>query len=524
MLRQRSFLLGLCLSSLSIGELADAQTPLTAELFANGFNRPVWIGSPPGEKERMFVVEQNTALVRIIKNGAILPTPFINLLSKVNVSGNERGLLGFAFHPNYAANGFFYVNYTKSGASSGATMVERYQVSATNPDVANPSSATTMIGPISQPASNHNGGNIVFGPDGYLYIGMGDGGGAGDTPCNAQNPGTLLGKMLRIDVDNGGAAPPTNPFVGNPAFLNEIWAYGLRNPWRFSFDSANGDLYIGDVGQNAVEEIDWVPGTSTGGENYAWKVMEGNNCFSVAGCGAFSVPACNDASFTDPIRTFNHSAGHCSVTGGHVYRGCAIPDLAGTYFYADFCSNRIWSFQLNAGHVINFMDRTAELDPPGAQSITSISSFGVDECGEIYICDLNGGEIFKIVPNVPAPGADLGNGKVGGNGLVPTLDVCGLLNGGNSADVSLTDAPATTLTLLFASLNQNPVNTLGGTIIPDLNGVAQFSIFTGAGGSWVLTVPGGFGTFSVYVQAIIDDPAASFGVGISNAWRLDFLP
>src|SRR5690606_31523463 len=191
------------------------------------------------------------------------------------LSGSERGLLGLAFHPNYEQNGRFYVNYTKSGSNSGDTIIEQYTVSASNPDVADPNSAVVVLGPVNQPNSNHNGGHLEFGPDGFLYAGFGDGGGAGDTPCNAQNGNLLLVKMLRLDVDNGGAAAPGNPFIGNPNFDDRIWAYGLRNPWRFSFDRGTGDLYIGDVGQNSREEIDYVPASSTGGENYGWKMMEG---------------------------------------------------------------------------------------------------------------------------------------------------------------------------------------------------------------------------------------------------------
>ncbi len=369
---------------------ADAQTLRTTRI-AQGFSLPLYVTSPPNDAARLFVVEQ-AGRIEIIKNGTVLPTPFLNITSIV-LSGGERGLLGLAFHPNYAANRRFYVYYTRQ--TDGAIVVARYTASE-NPDRANPGSAQTVIVIPHPGASNHNGGCIQFGPDGYLYFGTGDGGSSGDPPCNAQNGLVLLGKILRIDVNGASpyVIPPTNPFVGDPAFLDEIWAYGLRNPWRFSFDAVTGDLYTGDVGQDTIEEVDFQPGSSTGGENYGWKIMEGNNCFSSANC--INPPPCNSPLFTDPIWTYTHPGGNCSVTGGYVYRGNLIPSLRGTYFFADYCSAKIWSFQFVGGAVTNFTDRTAELAPRGA-TINSITSFGEDANGELYIVD-QGGEIFKILP------------------------------------------------------------------------------------------------------------------------------
>ena len=276
-------------------------------------------------------------------------------------------------------------------------MIARYQVSG-DPDVAN--TTETQLLTISQPFANHNGGNLVFGPDGYLYVGMGDGGSGGDPLDNGQSDSTLLGKMLRIDVDVNSspfyAVPASNPNPGAGDPLGLIWAKGLRNPWRFSFDRGNGDLYIGDVGQNEWEEIDWVPSTSTGGENYGWRIFEGNHCYDPS-----PAPMCPATTgFTMPVYEYNHSSGTptgCSVTGGFVYRGCALPDLHGTYFFSDDCSAFIRTFEISGGVVTNEQDRTAALDPPGSQTIDSVVAFGEDARGEIYIAD-QGGEVFKIIP------------------------------------------------------------------------------------------------------------------------------
>ena len=499
---------------------ASAQTALKTVRIASGFSAPLWAGSPPGDMDRIFVVEQATGRIKIIKNGVVLGTPFINLAAKI-ATGSERGLLGLTFHPDYDTNGFFFVNYTKSSPDLGATIVERYQVSAGNPDVADAGSGVVMLGPILQPFSNHNGGCIQFGPDGYLYVGLGDGGSGGDPGCRAQNGLTELGKLLRIDVDNGGAAPATNPFVGDPNFLDKIWAYGLRNPWRFAFDRENGDLYIGDVGQNAREEIDWVPGTSLGGENYGWKVMEGNNCFSTSACGV--VPPCNSPLFTDPVQTYTHGSG-CSVTGGYVYRGCAIPDLQGTYFYADYCSNTIWSFKLVGGVVTGLQTRTAELAPGGGLSIDSITSFGETACGEMLIVD-QGGEIYQILADAPDTGTDLANGLAGSNGLIPELSACGLLDTGNSAQINLRDARANAFCLLFVSTGLNPQPFRGGTLLPDIT-VAHFTfpLTTNVDGEIAFTAQGGGGPFDFFLQYGIDEPSLPRGAALSNALKLTWQP
>ena len=314
-------------------------------------------------------------MIRIIDaTGAVLVTPFINLIDTV-VSGGEQGLLGLAFHPDYASNGFFYVNYTRSGAPLDQTVIERYSVSAGDPDVADPTSGFEIL-VIDQDFSNHNGGDIHFGPDGYLYIGMGDGGDA----VTAQDLGALLGKMLRIDVDGGSpyAIPPDNPFVGTPTARDEIWAWGMRNPYRWSFDRATGDMLIGDVGEGSWEEVDFIPAASGGGENFGWPCREGAHDFDTTG------PTCGGA-LVDPVLEYPHDDG-CTIIGGYVYRG-SIPGLAGTYIYNDWCSGITW-----------FGTQTS----PGVWQSTvwdtlptfSIVGYGEDEAGELY---LNlGGEIARF--------------------------------------------------------------------------------------------------------------------------------
>ncbi|UCG33591.1 MAG: PQQ-dependent sugar dehydrogenase, partial [Phycisphaerales bacterium] len=394
--------LSCCIILVAGAHPARAQTPLTTELVASGLARPVFVTAPPGDKDRVFIVEQrsgSTGRIRIVvlATGVLNPTPFLSITGLS--TGNEQGLLGLAFHPDYWNNGYFYVNYT----AGGFTYIERYTVSP-DPDVADASSAA-LIMRFGQPYTNHNGGWIGFGPnDGYLYIGSGDGGSAGDPGNRAQDiTSQKLGKVLRIDVDADDfptdptanyAIPPDNPFVG-VAGDDEIWAYGLRNPWRNSFDAETGDLWIADVGQSAWEEIDFQPADSAGGENYGWRCYEGDAAYNTTGCAAAST-------MEFPIHAYSHGGGRCSVTGGYVYRGCEIPDLAGTYFFADYCSAQIWSFRFDGVTVSEFTDRTAELDPPGALAITSITSFGEDAFGELYICDL-GGEVFRIVPAVANP-------------------------------------------------------------------------------------------------------------------------
>jgi glucose/arabinose dehydrogenase len=316
--------------------------------------------------------------IRIVRDGALVPAPFLDIGDRVGASGSEQGLLGLAFHPDYAANGLFFVNYTDR---QGSTVVARFSVSS-DPDRAEPGSEAILL-TLAQPAANHNGGNLVFGPDGYLYIGTGDGGAAGDQFGNGQNGQTLLGAMLRLDVD--GAQPFTipadNPFVGNPDVRDEIWAIGLRNPWRYAFDRLTGDLYIADVGQNKYEEVNFQPAASPGGQNYGWPIMEAAHCFP-------EERACEQAGLTLPVVEYDHTLG-CSITGGYVYRGAEQPLLAGIYLFGDYCSGRIWGLARSA----DGRWQTAQL----AQADLRISAFGEDEAGELYLVDLTGGDLYRIV-------------------------------------------------------------------------------------------------------------------------------
>jgi glucose/arabinose dehydrogenase len=338
---------------------------------------------------RLFLTLQTGRIV-IFSGGQVLPAPFLDLTALVSCC-IERGLLSMAFHPQYASNGFFFVDYTNT---AGNTVIARYKVSPGDPNSADPSSGVILL-TILQPFANHNGGELQFGPDAYLYIGMGDGGSANDPMCNGQRNDTLLGKLLRIDVDQNVSSPPfygipaTNPFASGGA-MPEIWAKGLRNPWRFSFDRATGDLYIGDVGQDTREEIDFQPRASSGGENYGWKIMEGTLCGAggASGCPA-GVPACNSASFKYPIYEYSHAgSGGCtgSVIGGYVYRGAADPALDGIYLYGDYCLG--WLF-----------GNSRMLSP----NVPELTTFGEDSAGELYL-GAQTGDLYRIVaPAAPAP-------------------------------------------------------------------------------------------------------------------------
>lgn len=394
-------------------------TPLTTVRVASGLSNPLFVTAPPGDTTRAFIVEQRSGSVGRIRvlnlpGNTLEATPYLSI-SPV-ATGSEQGLLGLAFHPDYMTNGYFWVNFTEAG---GTTRIVRYRANPPASNTADAGSATNLLS-INQPFSNHNGGWMAFGPDGYLYISTGDGGSGNDPGNRAQNVNILLGKMLRIDVDGADdipgnddddgqigvtappyTIPPTNPFAGGGG-AGEIWAYGLRNPWRPSFDRDTGDLFIADVGQNVWEEINFQEAGAAGGRNYGWRCMEGLNCTGLTGC------TCNGPTLTLPFYTYNHSTdgGSCSITGGYVYRGCQIPDLQGTYFFADYCSSRIKSFRYDpVGGMTEFENRTAELDPPGAQAISSITSFGEDADGELYICD-QGGEVFKIIPVTPGTDCD----------------------------------------------------------------------------------------------------------------------
>lgn len=371
------FALMACTDSVAPPDGSGEPPELRLVSVAGGLTAPVHLTAPPGDA-RLFVVEQ-PGRIRIIENGALRGEPFLDITANVG-SGGERGLLGLAFHPDYASNGYFFVDYTDRG---GDTRIERYRVSP-DPNRADPASAKLIL-TVQQPFANHNGGLVAFGPDGMLYIGLGDGGSGGDPLGHGQNRGTLLGSLLRIDADGGDpyAIPAGNPFVGQAGARPEIWAYGLRNPWRFAFDREAGMLYIADVGQNRLEEINAVS-TSTAGINFGWNVMEGTECY--AG------PGCSTAGLTLPVLEYDHGEG-CSVTGGMVYRGDALPVLNGHYFYADFCRGWIRSFRLENGS-----PRDQREWPLG--DVGQILSFGEDSAGELYVLATSGGQgtVYRIAP------------------------------------------------------------------------------------------------------------------------------
>lgn len=365
--------------------------PLALALVADGFSKPLYVTSEPTDASRLYVVEQG-GRVWIVDNGIRLTNPFLDISGLLGNDSGEQGLLGFAFHPDFAENGYVYVNYTNDTCQpTCGNTIARYQVS-NDPDVVDPATAMTVM-TIPQTASNHNGGMLAFGPnDGYLYIASGDGGGGNDPNNFGQRLDTRLGKILRIDVDSAEpfAIPLDNPQFDQTNADPAIWAYGLRNPWRFSFDRMTGDMWIGDVGQGAREEINFQPAGSTGANNYGWRNREGLICRP-------GEDNCDLPGAVDPIHDYSQPASQ-SVTGGYVYRGTALPDEVGNYFFGDYISASVWSFRYDGTTVSEFTNRSGELSPPGL--FPAISSFGEDADGELYVIDY-GGAVYKIVANTP---------------------------------------------------------------------------------------------------------------------------
>jgi len=387
-------------ATVALAGTAVAQAPTIRTLpFVSGLARPNTLTAPPQDVHRVFICEQHTGNVRLVKDGVLQATPFINV-GAVS-TGNEQGLLGLAFHPDYETNGFFYVNLTNAG---GTTIIRRYTRNAGNPDLGDPATALQIM-QIAQPFSNHNGGCIQFGPDGYLYIGMGDGGSGNDPGNNAQTITSLLGKMLRIDVNSDDfpadatrfyAIPPTNPFAGATPGADEVWHLGLRNPWRWSFDRFNGNMFIGDVGQDAWEELSFAP-AGQGFMNFGWRCMEGNNCTVNGGCTCDLTGATLTLAFHHYAQNSPPTSGSCTVIGGFVYRGNDIPALQGTYFFTDYCLGRLWTTTYAGfGSPGPIVDRTVQLDPPGAPTISFVTSFGEDARGELYIVEQDG-QVWRIV-------------------------------------------------------------------------------------------------------------------------------
>jgi len=389
----RSFL---CLAALR--SLALSQSLQLVNAFPNlGFTRPLFLTHSPDGTNRIFVVQQN-GVIRVFPNDSAVTfaATFLNISNKLSSSDGEQGLLGLAFHPNYRTNGYFYVNYTAPNPLR--TVVARFSVSQNDPNKAD-SLSEYKIFEVNQPFVNHNGGMILFGADGYLYVGMGDGGSAGDPQNNAQNLSSLLGKILRIDVDRTTATtnyaiPPDNPLRGNTqGYREEVWAYGFRNPWRFSEDTVSGQIWVGDVGQNAWEEIDLLQR----GGNYGWRIMEGAHCYNPPS-------GCSTTGLILPVKEYPNAGSECSVTGGYIYRGAARPELVGAYIYADYCSGKIWKFRYSNGQV---SEDSLLIDAP-----FSISSFGIDQNNELHICNYSGGNIQRFSRN-------LLNGADGGGEQIP---------------------------------------------------------------------------------------------------------
>ncbi|HEX5011886.1 MAG TPA: PQQ-dependent sugar dehydrogenase [Planctomycetota bacterium] len=509
------------LSALALGALctalpAQTPTPLNTIKVAGSVNKPLWVGQAPGDDTRLFVVQQKaTPSIQIFKAGVKNALPFLDLTGKVNTTGNERGLLGLAFHPDYANNHFFYVDYTSNLAGS-PTIIERY--TALDADTADPNSGLPIFTSIADPQDNHNGGNIRFGPDGKLYLGLGDGGNFNDTGTghvaggNAQATNVMWGKMHRLNDD--GSIPTDNPFFGDANYVQSIWDIGVRNPWRWSFDRETGDLWIGDVGQDAHEEIDFEPFAS-GGHNYGWRCMEGFSCTGLSGC------VCNDAALTLPIHDYGHGGGKCSVTGGYVYRGPALPDWNGIYFFADYCTAQVWSLVYD-GVTATVTERTAELAPGGGLSLNSITSFGEDNDGELYVCDQGGatgtGEIFKMVPEGPFTG--LGHALAGVNGK-PVLWGEGTLQTGSAGALNMRDIAPSAPGALFVSLSEGSASFKGGIVVA-VPLVALVAVVSDANGelqlawpSWPL-VPS---ATTIVFQGAFMDAAAVKGVSLTNGLR-----
>ena len=454
--------------------LAAPAAAIQLQPVATGLSFPVVISNAGDGSGRLFIVEQ-PGVIRIYDGSQLLPTPFLDITGLIT-NGGERGLLGLIFHPDYPATPYFYVNYTcaagsPSCATEGDTVIARYQVSA-DPNVADPASELVVLA-LAQPEDNHNGGQLQFGPnDGYLYIALGDGGGGGDdhgTIGNGQDLTVLLGKMLRIDVDAvqpplNYAIPPDNPFVNSPPARPEIWAYGLRNPWRFSFDRATGDMFIGDVGQACFEELDYQPAASGGGENYGWRIMEATHCFDFSDFGNCAFVGCSTAGLTLPIIEYQGAAGNCSEIAGYRYRGSAIPSLAGTFLDTDFCAGDIRGAVDNGGTWTSTVLLSTGLN---------LSSFGEDEAGELYVADYGNGAVHRIVDSGPSDlsltQTDSADPTIAGEPLSYTLAVA---NAGPAVatSVTLTDTLPAGVAYLF-SQPFAACDALAGVVTCDLGAI-----------------------------------------------------
>lgn len=441
----------------NIFTISRAQTINLQQVVGTGITDPIGVYFAPGDNNTMYILQQGGRIKTAnATTGVVSGTDFINITSKVTANGNEQGLLGMAFHPNYANNGYFYVNYTKSG--NGATVVARYKRNAGNPLTADVASEDIVI-QIAQPFSNHNGGQIQFGRDGYLYIGMGDGGSGGDPQGNGQNGQSLLGKMLRLDVDDSGyVIPPDNPFLADNNRRDEIWSIGLRNPWRFSFDMVNDNMWIADVGQESWEEVNMEP-AATAGRNYGWRCYEGNVAYNTAGCQPANT-------YTSPVAVYSSGTGssHCSITGGFVYRGGSFASLYGKYIYTDYCSGQFWATAPNGagGWTTNTITTTPLLS-------FQLTSFGQDNNGEMYVVSREGNKIYRLVGTLCAP-ADIYSTSGGLESCTGSIELQAPFGANNTYvwyrnDTLLTETSNTltsNLSGIYKVVVENSTNSCGG--------------------------------------------------------------
>lgn len=474
----------LFLSALLISTSSFSQDPyIETEPFVAGLTSPLAMAHCGDE--RVFIVQKN-GIIRIADamTGTLVTTPFLNIDPQVGSSGGEQGLLGMAFHPDYKNNGYFFLNYTNN---SGHTVISRFSVNPADSNLALPLSEV-ILHTINQPYTNHNGGNLAFGPDGYLYIGMGDGGSGGDPQNRAQNKKELLGKMLRIDVSysDSSLVPPTNPFVNDTAYRPQIWQTGLRNPWRYSFDRITGDLWIGDVGQVAWEEIDFQPASSLGGENWGWRCYEGNTAYNTAGCQPQS-------SYDAPVYVYGHTGGNCSVDGGYVYRGARYGNFNGHYIFSDYCSPLLRTLKPdtagNNGYLVH-----------SNVSGAGLVGFGEDVYGELYTFDMSGGEVLRLRDTTYcAP-----NALISANDTVFLCDTSGLIStpfypgliyqwyqngiaiGGNEPELQVNQSDVYSVTVFNPSTgcsNADTVTVISGNAAPQVSWLTVDSVYCTLGGT-----------------------------------------
>lgn len=461
--------IGVSVFGVLLFNISAATLPIKSELVGHGLTKPLFATAPPGDTARLFVVEQG-GRIRIIDlaTKTVKTTAFVQVTGII--SGGEQGLLGLAFHPDYANNGYFYVNYTApTGGSAGHSEVTRFQVlgDPKTSGIADPASKTVLL-KYNQPEANHNGGWVAFGQDGYLYISTGDGGGGDDihgTIGNGQSRDTLLGKMLRIDVDHGTlyAIPDSNPYKGSTTFKEEIWLFGLRNPWRCSFDSVTGKLWIGDVGQNTREEVD-VVAPDGGGLNFGWRVREGK----IQNPRYPSEKTVTTA--IDPIYDYPHASGNNCVIGGYVYRGQDIPELQGLYIFGDNGSQRFWTMSYDGTNPPQVTEVTALLNPTTNRPVQALSSFGEDARHEVYICDIADGEVYRIVHTSP-PAPLIAQPRLSSDGASFLFDFNAAANQGYAVETKSSLDPGAT----WQPLSDIPAGAAGTrTITNEIHSAEQF--------------------------------------------------